>query len=409
MDQALPLPVSDMDRRSVSLLAAGHLCIDLCQGAVPAFLPFLIAERHFSYAAAASLVLATSLASSVIQPLFGSLADRFAAPWFMPVGLLIAGLGLTGAGLAEDFWQIVLAMVVSGIGVATFHPEAARWMNLVAGERRATAMSIFSLGGNLGFALGPLLTTGLLLFFGLPGAGLLLVPLAVISLVLIFNFPRLMTYHRSKVTHGERAVSASANNWRAFWLLTGAVTGRSIVFYGVNTFLPLYWIAVLNQTKPAASLALTILLLTGAVGTIISGRLADRYGRRIVVLVGFSALAPALLAFVTLGTFNVPLAFVLLLPIGLALFAPASVMVVMGQEYLPANIGIASGVTLGLAVSIGGITTPFFGHLADLYGVHASLVALIIVPLLAVGVTLALPRDKRGMRAKQKNMEEVIN
>src|SRR6185437_771932 len=305
MDQALPLPVSDMDRRSVSLLAAGHLCIDLCQGAVPAFLPFLIAERHFSYAAAASLVLATSLASSVIQPLFGSLADRFAAPWFMPIGLLVAGLGLTGAGLAADFWQIVLAMMVSGIGVATFHPEAARWMNLVAGERRATAMGIFSLGGNLGFALGPLLTTGLLLFFGLPGAGLLLVPLAVISLVLIFNFPRLMMYHRSKVTHGERAVSASANNWRAFWLLTGAVTGRSIVFYGVNTFLPLYWIAALNQTKPAASLALTILLLTGAVGTIISGRLADRYGRRIVVLVGFCALAPALLAFVTLGTLNV--------------------------------------------------------------------------------------------------------
>lgn len=395
MDQALALPVADMDRRSVSILAAGHLCIDLCQGAVPAFLPFLITERHFSYAAAASLVLATSLASSVIQPLFGSLADRFAAPWFMPVGLLVAGLGLTGAGLAPDYWQIVLAMMVSGIGVATFHPEAARWMNLVAGDRRATAMSIFSLGGNLGFALGPLLTTGLLLFLGLPGAGLLLVPLAVISLVLIFNFPRLMTYHRNNAARGKRAVSASANNWRAFWLLSGAVTGRSIVFYGVNTFLPLYWIVVLNQTKSAASLALTALLLTGAVGTIISGRLADRYGRRIVVLVGFIALAPCLLAFVTLGTLNVPLAFVLLLPIGLALFAPASVMVVMGQEYLPANIGIASGVTLGLAVSIGGITTPFFGHLADLYGVHAALVALIVVPLFAVGVTLALPRDRR--------------
>ena len=395
MDQALPLPVSDMDRRSVSVLAAGHLCIDLCQGAVPAFLPFLIAERHFSYAAAAGLVLATSLASSVIQPLFGSLADRFAAPWFMPVGLLVAGLGLTGAGLATGFWQTALAMMVSGIGVATFHPEAARWMNLVAGERRATAMSIFSLGGNLGFALGPLLTTSLLLLFGLQGAAWLLVPLVVISLVLVLMFPRFLSYHRRLSTRNKRAVSASANDWRAFWVLTGAVIARSIVFYGVNTFLPLYWIAVLHQSKSAGSLALTILLLTGAVGTIVSGRLADRYGRRIVVLVGFSALAPCLLAFVTLGTLNLPLAFVFLVPIGLALFAPASVMVVMGQEYLPANIGIASGVTLGLAVSVGGITTPFFGHLADLYGVHAALVSLIVVPLLAIGVSLALPRDKR--------------
>lgn len=392
MDQAIAAP--DMDRRSVSVLAAGHFCIDVCQGAVPAFLPFLVAERHFSYAAAASLVLATSLASSVIQPLFGSLADRFAAPWLMPAGLMVAGIGLAAAGFATDFWQIVLAMMVSGVGVATFHPEAARWMNLVAGQRRATAMSLFSLGGNLGFAAGPLLTTGLLLIFDLPGAGLLLLPLAAISLVLVLTFPRFLSYHKRNTMRDKRAVSAETNAWGAFLLLTVAITCRSIVFYGVNTFLPLYWIAVLHQSKSAGSLALTILLLAGAVGTIISGRLADRYGRRIVILVGFAALAPLLLGFVTLGTLNLPLAIVFLLPIGLALFAPASVMVVMGQEYLPTYVGTASGVTLGLAVSIGGITTPFFGHLADLYGVHASLVGLLAVPLLAVGVSLALPKDR---------------
>jgi FSR family fosmidomycin resistance protein-like MFS transporter len=392
MDQAFAL--SSMDRRSVSVLAAGHLCIDLCQGAVPALLPFLITQRHLSYAAAASLVLATSLASSVIQPVFGSLADRFAAPWFMPAGLLIAGVGLSGAGLATNFWLLVLSMIVSGIGVALFHPEAARWMNLVAGQKRATAMSIFSVGGNLGFAIGPLLTTTLLLAFGLPGAALLLVPLIVISLVLILTFPRFLSYHRRAVKRDQQAVSSEKNDWRAFLLLTVAIICRSIVFYGVNTFLPLYWIAVLHQSKSAGSLALTILLGVGAVGTLLSGRLADRYGRRIVILVGFVALAPLILAFVTLGTLNVLLSLALLVPIGLALFAPASVMVVMGQEYLPASIGTASGVTLGLAVSVGGITTPFFGHIADLYGVHASLVGLIFVPLVAVGVTLALPRDR---------------
>lgn len=392
MDQALA--PSSTDRRCVSVLATGHLCIDLCQGAVPALLPFLIAERHLSYAAAASLVLATSLASSVIQPVFGSLADRFAAPWFMPAGLLIAGVGLSGAGLADNFWLIVLSMMVSGIGVAVFHPEAARWMNLVAGQKRATAMSIFSVGGNLGFAIGPLLTTSLLLMFGLPGAALLLVPLVAISVVLVLTFPRFLSYHRRVVKRDKQAAHAEANAWGAFLLLTVAIICRSIVFYGINTFLPLYWIAVLHQSKSAGSLALTILLSAGAVGTLLSGRLADRYGRRVVILVGFAALAPLLLAFVTLGALNVLLSLALLLPIGLALFAPASVMVVMGQEYLPAYIGTASGVTLGLAVSVGGITTPFFGHIADLYGVHASLVGLIFVSLAAVGVTLVLPRDR---------------
>ncbi len=397
---------SSMDRRAISVLAAGHLCIDLCQGAVPALLPFLIVERHLSYAAAASLVLATSLASSVIQPLFGSLADRFAAPWFMPVGLLLAGLGLAGAGVATDFWQIVLAMMISGVGVATFHPEAARWVNLVASQKRATAMSIFSVGGNLGFALGPLLTTGLLLVFGLRGAALLLVPLLIVSLSLILSFPRLLTYHQRTVKNTEKTKPTEANAWGAFSLLTVAIICRSIVFYGLNTFLPLYWIAVLHQSKSAGALALTIVLASGAIGTLISGHLADRYGRRVVVLAGFALLTPLLLAFVTLGAANVPLSLVLLLPIGLALFAPASVTIVMGQEYLPGYIGTASGVTLGLAVSVGGITTPLFGHIADLYGVHASLVGLIFVPLLAVGATLALPRDRRRS-TRQLELEQV--
>jgi FSR family fosmidomycin resistance protein-like MFS transporter len=397
---------SSMDRRAISVLAAGHLCIDLCQGAVPALLPFLIVERHLSYAAAASLVLATSLASSVIQPLFGSLADRFAAPWFMPVGLLLAGLGLAGAGVATDFWQIVLAMMISGAGVATFHPEAARWVNLVASQKRATAMSIFSVGGNLGFAIGPLLTTGLLLVFGLRGAALLLVPLVIVSLALILSFPRLLTYHQRTVKSTEKTKPAEANAWGAFSLLTVAIICRSIVFYGLNTFLPLYWIAVLHQSKSAGALALTMVLASGAIGTLISGHLADRYGRRVVVLAGFALLTPLLLAFVTLGAANVPLSLVLLLPIGLALFAPASVTIVMGQEYLPGYIGTASGVTLGLAVSVGGITTPLFGHIADLYGVHASLVGLIFVPLLAVGATLALPRDRRKS-TRQLELEQV--
>jgi FSR family fosmidomycin resistance protein-like MFS transporter len=403
MDQTFASP--PVDRRSVVVLAAGHLCIDLCQGAVPAFLPFLIVERHLSYTAAASLVLATSLASSVIQPLFGSLADRFTTPWLMPLGLLVAGSGLTAAALAAAFWQIVLAMLISGVGVATFHPEAARWVNLVATRRRATAMSIFSVGGNLGFAIGPLLTTGLLLLFGLPGAALLLFPLLAASLALVLSFPRLLSSHQRSGGQTRRVMLA-ANNWRAFLLLTVAVVCRSIVFYGMNTFLPLYWIAVLRQSKSAAALALTILLATGAVGTLISGRLADRYGRRVVVLTGFVLLAPLTLGFVTLGTLNLFLAFSFLVPIGLALFAPASVMIVMGQEYLPGSIGTASGVTLGLAVSVGGVATPFFGHIADLYGVHASLVGLVFVPLVAIAVLLVLPRE-RSQPVRLRQSEQV--
>src|SRR6266699_2211801 len=180
-----------MDRRAIALLSAGHACVDLCQGAIPALLPALIVAQHLSYAAAAGLVFAANAASSVIQPLFGHFADRLNIPWLMPVGVLIAGSGLALTSVAPGYWFMALCMCISGIGIAAFHPEAARVTHYIAGSRKATGMSMFSVGGNIGFALGPLvltalgiLTPSLLLFVLLSPrspvlAGAMLVPLAL--------------------------------------------------------------------------------------------------------------------------------------------------------------------------------------------------------------------------------------
>lgn len=387
-----------MDRRSVTLLSAGHLCIDLCQGAVPAMLPFLLIERHLSYTAAAGLILATNLASSVIQPLFGRFTDRLSAPWLMPAGLLIAGVGLALASFAPSYWLIALSLAFSGIGVAAFHPEAARLMNVASGRKRATGMSIFSVGGSLGFALGPLLTTSLLLAFGLGGVALLIVPLAVLSTILISHLSRFLAYRSSNKLQASESAIVQDDTWGPFARLTAVVMCRSMIFYGLNTFLPLYWVVVLHQSKAAGGIALTLLLAAGTVGTFIGGRLADQHGRRIVLLVALGVLAPLMLLFVTVSTLNLTTTLLLLIPIGLALSAPASVMIVMGQEYLPNRVGTASGVTLGLAVSVGGITAPLFGHIADLYGIQAALVGLALIPLLGALLTLTLPRAKGFLR-----------
>ncbi|MDQ2902853.1 MAG: MFS transporter [Chloroflexota bacterium] len=383
-----------MDRRAVGVLSAGHLCIDLCQGAIPAFLPFLLIERHLSYTAAAGLVLAANMASSVVQPVFGHLADRYSTPWLMPLGLVVAGTGLALAGFAPSYLLIALSVALSGIGIAAFHPEAARLMNAVAGKKRATGMSIFSIGGSLGFAIGPLLTTALLLLLGLGGASLLLVPEVALAIVLIVHFSRFALYSSKSSQKGRGEQPARPDAWGPFARLTGMIMCRSVIFYGLNTFLPLYWIATLHQSKVAGGTALTVLLAAGIIGTFVGGRMADRYGRRIVVLLALSCLAPLLLAFVLFSEANTALALVLLIPIGFALFAPFSVMVVMGQEYLPNRVGTASGVTLGLAVTVGGITAPLFGHIADLYSVHAALGWLACVPLLAIALAFTLPRTR---------------
>ena len=135
---------------------------DIAQGSVPALLPFLKAADHLSLAALSALVLAATISSSVIQPLFGHVSDRVSLPWLMPLGPALGGLGIALAGFAPSYGLTFAAIVLSGLGVAAFHPEGSRFANYVSGARRARGMSLFSVGGNIGFALGPVLVTPLL-------------------------------------------------------------------------------------------------------------------------------------------------------------------------------------------------------------------------------------------------------
>jgi len=384
------------DRRALAVLSLGHLCIDLCQAVLPAVLPVLFVERHLSYTSAGGLILASTIASSVIQPLFGHLTDRSPAPWLMPVGLLMAGGGLTLACLAPNYWLIALAAAFAGIGVAAFHPEAARLVNAAAGKRRATSMSLFSVGGNLGFALGPAIVSAILLVWGLNGMGVLLVPLALVAVTLMSLLNHFLSYRKGHGWQGSLEAASRPDAWKPFVRLTVVIMCRSALFYGLYTFLPLYWVLILHQANVVGNVVLTLLLAAGATGTLVGGRLADRYGYRIVVLVGFGSLVPLLLCFVTLSETYTVLALVLLIPIGLALFAPVSVMVVMGQEYEPNHVGTASGVTLGLAVSAGGVLAPLFGSLADRYGLPLVLFGFALLPALAHCFAWTLPEAHKA-------------
>jgi FSR family fosmidomycin resistance protein-like MFS transporter len=384
-----------MNKRAIALLSAGHLCDDVNQGVIPALIPFFVTERHFTIAAAAGLVFASNVTSSVLQPLFGVMADRRSAPWLVPVGLLFAGTGIAAAGLAPTYALVLASAAITGIGVAAFHPEAARQIYLVSGTRRAVAMSLFAVGGNLGFAIGPVLATAIQLALGLRGTILLVVPALAMAAVLLLSSSSLAGGGRTgafRIPSPGSRVPPPADRWGAFGRLTGPVLCRAVVFYGLNTFIPLYWIQHFGRSKSAGAAALTTMLAAGVVGTVAGGWLADRFGRRVVVFVSMTALFPLLVAFV--ATPSAALALALLVPIGLGLYAPFSVMTVMGQEYLPGRIGTASGLTIGLAVTLGGFAAPLLGRVADLRGVRSALVLLVLVPLAGAAIALTLPGDR---------------
>ena len=238
--------------RPIGLLVFAHAATDLNQGAIPALLPFFIAQHHISYAAAATLVFATNLVSTASQPIYGYIADRRSIPWMIPVALLCAGVGVSLAGVVPSFQTGVIVVGLSGLGVAAFHPEGARLINYLAGERKATAMSVFAVGGQLGYAIGPLMATGAMLLWGLKGSLSLFVVPAIAAGLLLVSLPGITAGYENRGGGQRRQTTSGGRDaWTPFVCLATALLFRSIIFYGLNTFIPLFWIDALHQSKAA--------------------------------------------------------------------------------------------------------------------------------------------------------------
>ncbi len=388
-----------LDRRALAWLSVGHAVNDMNQGAVPALLPFLIAERGLTYAAAGGVVLAATFLSSLIQPVLGHLSDRRPLPFLIPLGVLAAGGGLALAGAVTSYPATIAAILVSGAGVAAFHPESARYANYASGGRRATGMSVFSVGGNLGIALGPAAVAALAGLGGVAGLVWLAVPACLMAGLLFRELPRLRPL-RPAPAAPSLDPDAGGVQWSAFARLSLVIVIRSLFSFGLVSFVPLYLVRVRGLPKGEAALAVTVMLLSGALATLAGGRLADRFGRR-AVLIGFLLpLAPLLGLFLRApGLFS----FACLALLGAGTVGTYSVAVVMGQEYLPGREGIAGGVTMGLAIGLGGAGVPLLGALADRHGVAAVFPVLAALPLLAAAFSATLPGPRAAFRREVPN------
>jgi len=378
------------DRTRLAFLTSTHVVDDLYQGAVPALLPFLAIERHYSYAGLTGITLAATFLASVVQPGFGALTDRYRnLGWLVAVGLLVAGLGIGLSGLGDSYLITWFAVAASGVGVAAYHPEATRTARGMAGDS-TQAMSWFSVGGNIGIALGPVIVTPVLLATGLRGTPLLAAPAVVMALVLAVRRPwRAAPGPRPG---GARAPAGRSDDWRGFARLTVVVVLRSVAYFGLASLLALFAIRHFGEPAGVGSGVLITFIGSGVIGTLTGGWLADRWQRVGVLRLGYGL--AALAALVLVAAPDVAVLFIAAFVCGIVLFAPFAVQVTLGQDFLPNRIGVASGVTLGLAVSAGGVAAPLFGLLADTYGLQAALGTIAVFPAAACALTFGL-RDPR--------------
>jgi MFS transporter, FSR family, fosmidomycin resistance protein len=365
----------------MAALSGGHLATDLAQGSLPALLPFLVDEFDLTYTMAAALVLAATFSSSVIQPVFGLWSDARGALWLLPAGVALAGIGMGAAAVAPAYWVALLCVLAAGVGVAAYHPEGSKFASYVSGARRASGMAFFSVGGNVGFALGPILAAALILAFGLDGAVLLAVPGLLVALGLLFVLRYLADF--APPTDLVRESGRARAERRGLTLLLVVVGLRSVAHMGLFTFIPL-WEKAQGHSATFGTWVLGGFLIAGAVGTLAGGRLADRFGRRPVLRWSFVVATPLILVYVLVGG---PLGIAAVVLAGAAVIGTFGVSLVMSQEYMPGRVGMASGLSIGLAIGLGGVAALTLGAV-DL---RTAVLATALGPALALVVSMFLP------------------
>lgn len=368
----------------MAVLSGGHGAVDFASGAVPALLPFLAERFDLSYTATAAVMLAATLSSSLVQPAFGWVSDRHGAMWLLPSGLVLAAAGLGLAGVVPSYPLVLAAVFVGGVGIAAYHPEGAKFALYASGRRRASGMSYFNIGGNTGYALGPIVLTPLVVWLGLSGTLLAALPVVAVAVVVSLALPRLRSISPARVV-GPTA--AAEDRPGAMTLLVGVILLRSLTWFGLITFVPL-WLVSLGHTKAEGNRLLALMLVSGVAGALVFGPIADRFGLRRTLLGSTLALPPLVLTFLHVG--GVPGAMALML-VGTCIVGTFGVVMVLSQSYLPRHVAMASGLNVGLAIGLGGLAAVALGAVADAIDLEAALTVCAIAPILAAVLCLLLP------------------
>lgn len=378
------------DRRYSYLMMIAHLCDDLNQGALVAVIPFLVLHNGYSYAEVTALLLASNAASAIIQPLFGWLGDKKPRPWLMAAGIFLAGIGMAGVGVLPNYPLIMASAMLSGIGVAMFHPEGGRLGNLTAGEQKGKGMSIFAVGGKLGFTFGPLVATAAITLWGLPGTLIFIIPSTLCAAILLSQNKALLSYSNPDKQSSDD--SLYQDNWVGFGFVMGAISCRSIMYYAFLSFISLFLVYNLGQEEAFASSVISLFALVCAVGTIASGWAGQLLGAKKLIIVSYACVAIEVVIFAFNGSLIVALILIALLALTCDISYPSAVA--MGQSFVPHHLGMASGLSFGVMVCIGGLMTPVFGLIGDYFGLQVVMLCVTAIALLGIIITLFIPKNR---------------
>ena len=390
-----------MNLKIILILSLSHLSIDVTGSALPAMMPFLRNTLHLSYTAVGAVIMVSNMTSSIIQPLFGYLSDKMEMKWLLPVSVILTYLGFSLLGLSSSFVVLLILVIINGLGIAVYHPEGTKIMHYFSGLRMATGMSFFQVGGNLGMALGPLFITYAIAWADLSGTFLyLLLGIPMLGILLLFSRKLTLPVKKEKgdlrEKQGDSPPAGEKRGWGSITLLVFAVSIRSWAHMGLITFVPFYYIHILKGDAITAGRLVFVFLMGGVAGTLIGAAIADRIGHKFYFCLSMILSVPLLFLFLDARGIWV---FILLFLVGLLLISSFSVTIVMGQMILKNRLGMASGLTMGFVIGMGGIGAGLLGIVADSWGVLAVLRLIAYMPAVGFIPSLMIPYPSKGARA----------
>ncbi|HEK9103713.1 MFS transporter [Bacillus pfraonensis] len=385
--------------RILFAISFGHFLNDSMQAVVPALFPILEKSMNLSYMQVGWIAFALNMTSSIMQPVFGMYSDKKPSPFLLPLGMFSSMLGMIGLAFAPNFIIVIISVLFIGLGSAVFHPEGARVAYMAAGAKRGLAQSIYQVGGNTGNSLAPIFTALIFVPFGQIGS-LGFTAFAAVGIVLL-TF--VSNWYKNELVNGavrrkKRAALEAENAIVSthikfvIVLLVFLTFVRSWYGAGIGNFYQFYLIEHYGLSIKNAQYFVFAFMIAGVLGTFFGGPLADRFGKKNIIVFSMLGSAPLalLLPYVSLA-WVVPL----FLCIGFISSSSFSVIVVYAQELVPGKVGMVSGLIVGLAFGLGALGAVVLGKLADVYSLQFIMILCSCLPLIGLTSWL-LPSDRKS-------------
>lgn len=382
----------------VVALALGHLVTDMQAGALPIVLPQLKELFSLSYSQLAAIVLLQHIMSSVIQPAFGYLTDRRSLPRFLPLCAALAGAGFAFVGWVSSYTLLLCTVIFISLASATYHPQASKTVNFLSDDTNRTKnMGLFSIGGNAGMAVGSIFMTFLLgLAGGIHNTMYFAIPGLLVFLLMAKAMPDYIRVNKEhEVQQAKKAADGTSEkmSYFALFLILFYIFMRSSIHSGISTYLPLYFMKFRGFEAVFSSSLVSGFLLGGVAGTYVGSILSDRLGARKILLGSITLSIPAIYCITIATTKLFAMASVVIA--GFCIIGSFATTIIIAQCMMPNNVGMASGLTIGLSVGLGGFGVTILGVLADKFGLPMVMQLLVWLPIVAAITAIWIPIPKK--------------